>query len=171
MFSGALRCLKLYRATHPAVAHMIANCLPKPDPPPMYRVLLSFASHAGLLIPAITCDQDATTGQLGWSNRVQSIDAPRNRFHLVRAFLSRTMRTCIVMISFLLRLVHSHTNIIIDLLDCNSVDGQHRKEALALDICASRYTSPPFHSAAARTTSLPTFTAIAPSASQLPRSW
>lgn len=145
---------------------MIANCLPKPDPPPMYRVLLSFATAAGLLIPAITCDQDATTGQLGWSDRVQSIDASWNRFHLVRALLSRSMRTRIVMIPFLAT-IRTFPYII-----------DHRPSWLQLGrrstpTFVQRYTSPPvgwFHSAAARTTSLPTFTAIAPSASQFPSS-
>lgn len=168
MFSDALRCSKLYQVTHPAVAHMIANCLPKPDPPPMYRVPLSSTTDAGLLIPAITCDQDATTGQLGWSDRVQSIDTSRNRFHLVRAFLSRTMRTCIVMISFLLRLVHSHTSSSTFLTATRSTVNTERTHSLST--FGQRYTSPPFHSAAARTTSLPTFTAIAPSASQFPSS-
>jgi hypothetical protein len=166
MFSGALRCLKLYRGTHPAVAHMIANCLPKPDPPPMYRVLLSFASEAGLLIPAITCDQDATTGQLGWSDRVQSIDASWNRFHRVRALLSRSMRTCIVMIPFRLRFVHSHTSYITRPSWLQL--GRRSTPTLFVLVDTRR---PPFHSAAARTTSLPIFTAIAPSASQLPSSW
>ena len=144
---------------------MIANCLPKPDPPPNVSILLSIASDARLLIPAITCDQDATTGQLGWSDRVQSIDASWNRFHRVRALLSRSMRTCIVMIPFLA------TNRTFPYIIHHSTFLAATRSTVNTDIiCASRYTSPPFHSAAARTTSLPTFTAIAPSASQFPSS-
>lgn len=165
MFSGALRWLKLYRVAHPAVAHIMANCLPKPDPPPMYRVLLSFASDAGLLIPAITCDQDATTGQLGWSDRVQSIDASWNRFHLVRALLSRSMRTRIVMIPFLATI--RTFPYIIDHRPSWLQLGRRSTPTLFVLVDTRR---PPFHCAAARTTSLPTFTAIAPSASQFPSS-
>lgn len=104
----------------------------------MYRVLLSSTTDVGLLIPAITCDQDATTGQLGWSDRVQSIDASWNRLHLVRALLSRSMRTCIVMIPFLATIrtfpyiIHHSTFL-----------AATRSTVNTDIICASRYTSPP----------------------------
>lgn len=53
MINGSSACVNQNGPAYPAVAHMIANCLPKPDPPPKMNTKVS-CRKTGTLVPVMT---------------------------------------------------------------------------------------------------------------------